>query len=163
MRDLAHSASRFTWVLSLFGLRQLAQILESPAGRARGGSNRAADAFNAVSGAAEQHLGESLRRTFQTGDRMLRRWIDIVFRGNDLYAGWGGGHARTEHRFRPAAERRPPFAASEPRTPPTEAPPARPFAAQPHEAPPVGSPAAADPQPAPAAGGWGPMPRPGAG
>lgn len=70
MRDLARSVASFTWAMSLFGFKQMANLM-SP--------QRAADAFGAVTRSAEGALGPGLRTAYETGDRMQKAMLDASF------------------------------------------------------------------------------------
>ena len=70
MRDLARSVASFTWAMSLFGVKQMANLM-SP--------QRAADAFGAVTRSAEEALGPGLRTAFETGDRLQKAMLDASF------------------------------------------------------------------------------------
>lgn len=70
MRDLTRSMASFSWAMSLYGVRQMANLV-SP--------RRAADAFGAVARSAGGTLGPGLRSAFQTGDRLQRAVVDLSF------------------------------------------------------------------------------------
>jgi hypothetical protein len=70
MRELTKSIGSFSWAMSLFGMRQMVGVLR-PA--------EAAEAFDSVTKATEDELGELLRLTFQMGDRMQRSMVDMTF------------------------------------------------------------------------------------
>lgn len=70
MCDLARSVASFTWAMSLFGVKQMANLM-SP--------RRAADSFGAVTRTAEGALGPRLRSAFETGDRLQRTMVDASF------------------------------------------------------------------------------------
>ncbi len=80
MRDLARSMFRFSWAMSMLGARQAANLLNP--GR---GWDRSAEAFDAVSNAAEAEMGDTLKSFYQAGDRIQSGMTDTmsrVFRGD---------------------------------------------------------------------------------
>lgn len=86
MRDLTKSILSFSWVMSLFGVQQTANML-SPA--------KATKAFNHVTEASEQELCGLLKTTFSAGDRLQRGALDLtlgLFTGQTLDP---GGFVRT--------------------------------------------------------------------
>jgi len=76
MREFTKSMTSFSWALSLFGLKQMANIV-TPAQQGR--SAPATDAFNEVAQCAEEQLGQTLRATFEAGDRLQRGAVDVMF------------------------------------------------------------------------------------
>jgi hypothetical protein len=70
MRELTKSIGSFSWAMSLFGVRQMANVL-CP--------SRAAEAFDSVSEATEGELGDFLRSAHEVGDRMQRSFVDMTF------------------------------------------------------------------------------------
>lgn len=70
MRDLTKSIASFSWAMSLFGARQLANLFRP---------SEAAESFDAVTQATERQLGDVLRSAFQMGDRIQRGMVDITF------------------------------------------------------------------------------------
>jgi hypothetical protein len=70
MRDLTRSMASFSWAMSLYGVRQMANLVAP---------RRAADAFSAVARSAEGALGPGLRSAFQTGDRLQKAVVDLSF------------------------------------------------------------------------------------
>ncbi len=80
MRDLATSMIRFSWAMSMLGARQAANLIAP-----RDGWKRSTDAFDSVSQAAADEMGESLKGFYQAGDRLQRGMIDSMskfFGGN---------------------------------------------------------------------------------
>lgn len=75
MRDLTKSMTSFSWALSLFGARQMLNLMHP---------SRAAGAFESMARAAEGQLDEGLGSAFRTGDRLQRTIVDAAF-------GWMGG------------------------------------------------------------------------
>lgn len=70
MRELTKSIGSFSWALSLFGMRQMANAM-CP--------SRATEAFDSVTEATQGELGDLLRAAFQAGDRMQRGVVDMTF------------------------------------------------------------------------------------
>ena len=75
MRDLARSMIRFSWAMSVLGARQAANLV-SP----RDGWDRSADAFDAVSHAAAEEMGETMENFYKAGDRFQSGMVDTVSR-----------------------------------------------------------------------------------
>ncbi len=82
--ELMKSMLRFSWAMSLFGVRNLGN-LAAP--------EQAASSLDAVTDAAAGQLGDGLRGAFQAGDRLQQSVVDGVF-GAAAGAGSAGG---TEH------------------------------------------------------------------
>ncbi len=70
MRELTKSILSFSWAMSLFGVRQAANILTP---------DKAAASFNNVTEAAREELGESTEATFKAGDNLQRSVVDLTF------------------------------------------------------------------------------------
>ena len=75
MRDLARSMIRFSWAMSVLGARQVGNLV-SP----REGWDRSADAFDAVSHAAAEEMGEAMKSFYQAGDRLQSGVVDTASR-----------------------------------------------------------------------------------
>ncbi len=75
MRDLARSMIRFSWAMSVLGARQAAHLFTP-----RQGWDRSAEAFDAVSHAAEEEMGETMKSFYQAGDRLQSGMVDTVSR-----------------------------------------------------------------------------------
>ncbi|HSE19902.1 MAG TPA: hypothetical protein VLB46_22765 [Pyrinomonadaceae bacterium] len=70
MRELAKSAARYTWAMSLFGVQQAANVL----------APRKADAaFFSVTQAAENEFDDLVFAAYQVGDEVQRGLTEIVF------------------------------------------------------------------------------------
>lgn len=69
MREFTKSMMSFSWVMSLFGIQQAANLL-SPA--------KAAKAFDSVTQAAEGQFSDALKTTFRTGDKLQREALDMT-------------------------------------------------------------------------------------
>lgn len=70
MKELTKSLTSFSWAMSLFGAKQLLNMMD-PA--------KASRAFQSVTDATEGQLDESLRSAFRTGDRLQRSMVDAAF------------------------------------------------------------------------------------
>lgn len=70
MRELTKSIGSFSWAMSLFGVRQMANAMRP---------SRATEAFDSVTEATEGELGDLLRSAFELGDRMQRGFVDMTF------------------------------------------------------------------------------------
>src|SRR5262245_44953826 len=75
MRDMAKSAMSLPWVLSMFGIQQIANMMMPANGDNAGG---AAKAFDAVSQAAEQQLDGWLKTTYNVGNGIQKGVIDLM-------------------------------------------------------------------------------------
>lgn len=84
MRELLKSMFRFSWGMSLFGMRQMATMLEG-----REGGERAGESFDEVAKAAETELGEGLGELYRRGDRLQRRAMDATLGRSGRPAGGG--------------------------------------------------------------------------
>ena len=76
MRDLARSMIRFSWAMSVLGARQAANLI-SPR---EGGWKRSTEAFDAVSHAAAEEMGETMKGLYQAGDRLQSGMVDTMSR-----------------------------------------------------------------------------------
>ncbi len=70
IRDLTKSLLSFSWGMSLFGATQLVNSLTP---------DKAAAAFNAVTRATEDQLGDVLKGAFRAGDQLQRGMVDMTF------------------------------------------------------------------------------------
>src|SRR5262249_25717238 len=69
MRDFTKSMLSFSWAMSLFGCQQMLKLL-SPA--------EAAKSFDKVTDATEGELKDLLKATFEAGDKLQRRLVDLT-------------------------------------------------------------------------------------
>src|SRR5690242_17985523 len=76
MREVIKSMMSFSWAMSLFGARQLGNVVNATS---LDTAKKTADAFDSVTQAAEQQLGEMTRSAFLAGDRMQRTIVDTMF------------------------------------------------------------------------------------
>src|ERR1051325_26546 len=77
MRELAKSAVRYTWAMSLFGIQQAANVLtpssfQEPAPKANA-------AFFTVKRVTENEFDDLLSAAYQVGDEVQRGLTDIFF------------------------------------------------------------------------------------
>ncbi len=77
MRDLTKSFFSFSWTMSLLGLEQLTNLLsEERSGNRR---ERMAKAFDAVTEATVEQLGERTSSLYESGDKLQRETTDLMF------------------------------------------------------------------------------------
>ncbi len=77
MSGMMRSMMRFSWAMSLFGVRQ-AQEMAQALGAVQA-PRRASTAFDSLARAAEQQLGDGFRDAYLTGDRWQGQLIDALF------------------------------------------------------------------------------------
>jgi len=77
MRELAKSAVRYTWAMSLFGVQQAANVLTPSSFRQP--ARRANSAFFSVKQAAEIEFEDIVFAAYQVGDEVQRGLADIFF------------------------------------------------------------------------------------
>jgi hypothetical protein len=70
LRDLTKSMLSFSWGMSLFGAKQLVNSLTP---------EKATTAFDAVTRATEDQLGDVFKGAFRVGDRLQRNMVDMTF------------------------------------------------------------------------------------
>lgn len=70
MRTYLKSLSSFSWILSLFGLKQLGELLMSPLRRRR--AETEVSRLEALTRSFEEHLGPTFQAIFRSGDRILQ-------------------------------------------------------------------------------------------
>ncbi len=75
MRDLARSMIRFSWAMSVLGARQAANIFTP-----REGWERSTESLDAVSHAAADQMGETMKGLYRAGDRFQSGMVDTVSR-----------------------------------------------------------------------------------
>lgn len=76
MRELAKSFNSFSWALSVFSAQQLLNLVQRPV---PGPGDASTTGLGSVAQAAEGQLGGTLRQTFESGDRLQRRAVDLAF------------------------------------------------------------------------------------
>ncbi len=79
MRDLTKSMFRFSWAMSMLGLRQASQLLLPGEGWGKSTS-----AFDALSHAAEGQMGETVRNVYRAGDEFQGGMVNAL---TDLASG----------------------------------------------------------------------------
>jgi haloalkane dehalogenase len=99
MRDFSKAMMRFSWAMSLFGVRQTLDIL-NPRSRSQNPTGTAG-AFDDVTDAMIQQFGDSLRQTFDVGDRLQQEMIDVIFGVLPTGGDYGNGSNNTTGRTRP--------------------------------------------------------------
>lgn len=70
MRELTKSMTSFSWAMSVFGARQMLNLLNP---------SKAARAFESVTRSTEGQLDDTLRSVFDTGNRLQRSIVDATF------------------------------------------------------------------------------------
>lgn len=88
MRELTKAMISFSWVMPLYGLQQMANLVR-PEEWTRPG--RATDALDTVSTAAREQLGGALKQAFDAGDRLSKGTVDLLFSGFNTHRGTGSG------------------------------------------------------------------------
>ncbi len=76
MRDVTKSMIRFSMAMTLFGAKQVANLVSKSS--ANESVHPATAAFDAVSGAAEQNLDDVYRSAYRAGDHFQRGVVDTV-------------------------------------------------------------------------------------
>lgn len=77
MRDLTKNLFSFSWAMSLFGVKQLGSLLD-PREAAKGAPG-AAQAFDRLTDAMREQLGDNLGKTFEAGDKIQGEIVDAMF------------------------------------------------------------------------------------
>ena len=77
IRDLTKSMISFSWGMSLFGVKQAANLVtpQTPSQP----THKAMAAFNAVTQATGEQLGDTLKGAFMAGDQLQKGMMDITF------------------------------------------------------------------------------------
>jgi hypothetical protein len=78
VRELAKATLSFLWAMSLFGMKQMTDIL-TPQGPSLP-TDKAVTAFDAVTYAAEGEFSDLLKVAFQAGDQLQREAVEFMFR-----------------------------------------------------------------------------------
>lgn len=73
MRDLTKSLFRFSWAMSMLGVRQMSYLLKPGEGW-----DRSASTFDALSHAAEGQMGESVRSLYRAGDELQAGMVNAA-------------------------------------------------------------------------------------
>lgn len=69
MREFTKSVFSFSWAMSLFGIQQTTTLM-SP--------EKAAKAFDNITGATQAQLTDALKTTFNAGDKLQRNAVDMT-------------------------------------------------------------------------------------
>ena len=77
MRDFTKNLFSFSWAMSLFGLKQLGNVL-NPNQTLRGAPD-AAKSFDSVTDAVVDQFGRTLKQTFEVGDKIQGEIVDLMF------------------------------------------------------------------------------------
>ena len=70
MRELTRSMLSFSWVMSLFGVKQATNLLRP---------SEAASSFDVVAEAAEGELPDAIKQLFAVGDNLQKAATDLTF------------------------------------------------------------------------------------
>ena len=88
MRDFTKNLFSLSWAMSLFGARQIGNLLNPR--QAASGEPGPAQALDSVTSAVVDQLGRGLRQTFEVGDLLQGEIIDVMFRFLPDLGGGGG-------------------------------------------------------------------------
>lgn len=77
MREFTKSLSSLSWAMTLFGWQQMTNLMRPPDNGMS--SSKVTDAFDAVMRSTQDQLGGALSETFQTGDKLQRSMLDLMF------------------------------------------------------------------------------------
>jgi hypothetical protein len=76
MRNLTKSVLSFSWVLPLYGVQQMFNlVMPQDPSKAQ---HPATAGFDALTSAAEAQLGDTLANVYRAGDRMQRGMVDML-------------------------------------------------------------------------------------
>jgi hypothetical protein len=75
MRDFTKSMMSYSWAQSMFSLQQMLNLL-TPQGRDP--TAKVTEAFNNVTAAVVEQLGDTMKETFRIGDRMQQEMVDMM-------------------------------------------------------------------------------------
>ena len=75
MRDLTKSVFSFSWAMSLFGFQQTLNLTKP---------SKASQAFDNVTEATNEEIGDTLKAVFRAGDNLQRGLVDVTL---GLFAG----------------------------------------------------------------------------
>jgi hypothetical protein len=81
LRDLTKAFFGFSWAMSLFALEQMGNLLrlEDEEEEQEKDEDRVVAAFDRVTEAISEQLGERTRSMYDSGDRLQREVVDLVF------------------------------------------------------------------------------------
>ena len=91
MRDLTKAMTSYAWAMSVFGVQQTLNILGLGG---NGSCDRSARAFNNVTEAASQEVGDTMRSLFRSGDTVQRGMVDLLMAPFSLVNWCGDGRGR---------------------------------------------------------------------
>ncbi len=93
MRDFSKSVASASLAMSLFGARQMYNVVTQPP--RSGESDRATEAFNAMAQAATDQCSEALRETYHAADKIQREAVNAGFRvlSLDAFSSYGATEA----------------------------------------------------------------------
>ena len=69
MRDFTKSLFSFSWAMSLFGFQQTLNLMKP---------SKASQAFNNVTEATKEEMGDTLKATFRAGDNLQKGLVDMT-------------------------------------------------------------------------------------
>lgn len=75
MRDLTKAMLRFSWAMSLFGVKQMTSMM-MPSGN-NPPLSEMTESFNAVTEATEEQLGQVFKNAFRAGDTLQKSATDL--------------------------------------------------------------------------------------
>jgi hypothetical protein len=75
MRDLTKAMLRFSWAMSLFGVKQMTSMM-MPSGN-NPPLSEVTESFNAVTEATEEQLGQMFKDAFKAGDTLQKSVTDL--------------------------------------------------------------------------------------
>jgi len=76
MRELTKSMIRFSWAMSLFGIKQMSSLLRKPNPDLP--ISPASSALDSITAAAERKLGNGYHAAFRAGDHLQRGLVDAA-------------------------------------------------------------------------------------
>jgi hypothetical protein len=79
MRDLTNAVVRFSWIIPLFGMKQMLDLVTCRSSTGQG-TAEIVDALNDVSDTARRHLGDSLEEVSNAWSDVHATVSDTVFR-----------------------------------------------------------------------------------
>jgi hypothetical protein len=91
MRELTKAMTSYAWAMTVFGAQQTLNMLGLGG---NGSCDRSTRAFNNVTEAASQEVGDAMRSVFRSGDTLQRGMVDLMMMPLSLVNGGGGGNGR---------------------------------------------------------------------
>jgi hypothetical protein len=83
IRDLTKSMLSFSWAMSLFGMKQMSNLMTLP-GNNQQPFRQATEAFNAVTEATEAQLEGIYKEAFRTGDNLQKNATDMAMQWTSM-------------------------------------------------------------------------------